>query len=151
MIILQKRGDKKDTKNFRPISLLSNINKLFSKVIINRQNAWNTIYHSAFVDYEKAFDSVETDLVLESLQEQGISSKYIKLIKVIYTDNSTTVCLHNNSNKIKIKKGVQQGDTMSPKLFIAYLEKIFRTIDWTKRVSILMERNSTIYDLQMIL
>jgi len=106
----------------------------------------------AFVDYKKAFDSVEIRSVLEALyrNKELINSNYIKLIRDIYTDNSTTVCLHKYSNKIKIK-GVRQGDTISPKLFIACLEKIFRTIDWTKKVSILMERNSTIYDLQMIL
>ena len=60
----------------------------------------------AFVDYEKAFDSVEIRSVLEALQEHGIISNYNKLINDNYTDNSTTVCLHTYTNKIKIKKGV---------------------------------------------
>ena len=68
-----------------------------------------------------------------ALQEQGINSNYIKLIRDIYTDNSTTVCLHKDNNKIKIKKWVRQGDTISSKLFIAWLKKIVRTIDWTKK------------------
>ena len=59
----------------------------------------------AFVDYEKAFDSVETHSVLEAVQGRGINSNYIKLIRDIYTDNSTTVCLHKDSNKRKIKRG----------------------------------------------
>jgi len=74
---------------------------------------------------------VETHSVLEASQEQGIKNNYIKLIRD--TDNSTTVCLRKDSNKIKIKKGVGQGDTMSPKLLIACLEKIFRIIDWRKK------------------
>jgi len=60
----------------------------------------------SFVDYEKAFDSVETHSVLKALQEQRMNNNYIKLIRDIYTDNSTIVCLHKYSNKIKIKKGV---------------------------------------------
>ena len=84
----------------------------------------------AFVDYEKAFDSVETHSVLEALREQGINSNYIKLIRDIHRDNCTTVCLHKDSNNTKIKKGVRHGDTMSPKLFIiACYERIFRNID----------------------
>ena len=84
----------------------------------------------AFMNYENVFDSVKTHhSVLEALQEQGINSNYIKLIRDIHRDNCTTVCLHKNSNKIKIKKGVRQEDIVSPKLFIAYLEKFFRIIN----------------------
>ena len=38
----------------------------------------------AFVDYEKAFDSVETQAILTSLQEQGIEDVYIEILKDIY-------------------------------------------------------------------
>ena len=48
----------------------------------------------AFVDYEKAFDSVQTQAILTSLQEQGIEDVYIEILKDIYTDSSVTVHLH---------------------------------------------------------
>jgi len=86
-----------------------------------------------FVDCVKAFDYVETHSVLEALQEQGINSNYTKLIKGIYPHESTTDCLYKDSNKIKIKREVREGVTMSPKLFIAWLENTFRTIDWTQK------------------
>ena len=35
----------------------------------------------AFVDYEKAFDSVQTQAILTSLQEQGIEDVYIEILK----------------------------------------------------------------------
>ena len=37
----------------------------------------------AFVDYEKAFDSVQTQ-VLTSLQEQGVEDVYIEILKDVY-------------------------------------------------------------------
>ena len=37
----------------------------------------------AFVDYEKAFDSVQTQAMLTSLQEQGIEDMYIEILKDI--------------------------------------------------------------------
>ena len=44
-------------------------------------------YHNAlcvaFVDYEKAFDSVQTQAILTSLQEQGIEDVYIEIPKDI--------------------------------------------------------------------
>ena len=38
----------------------------------------------AFVDYEKAFDSIQTQAILTSLQEQGIEDVYIEILKDIY-------------------------------------------------------------------
>ena len=68
-----------------------------------------------------AFDSVQTQAILTSLQEQGIEDVYIEILKDIYTDSSVTVHLHKESEKIRIKRGVRQGDTISPKLFTATL------------------------------
>ena len=85
------------------------------------------------MDYEKAFDSVQTQAILTSLQEQGIEDVYTEILKDIYTDSSVTVHLHKESEKIRIKKGVRQGDTISPKLFTATLESIFRRLNWENK------------------
>ena len=87
----------------------------------------------AFVDYEKAFDSVRTQAILTSLQEQGIEDVYIEILKDIYTDSSVTVHPHKESEKIRIKRGVRQGDTISPKLFTATLESVFRRLNWENK------------------
>ena len=58
----------------------------------------------AFVDYEKAFDSLQTQAILTALQEQGIKYVYIEILKYIYTDSSVTVHLHKESEKITIKR-----------------------------------------------
>ena len=79
----------------------------------------------AFVDYEKSFDSVETQAILTSLQEQGIEEVYIEILKDIYTDSSVTVHLLKESAKIRIKRGVRQEDTITSNLFTATLESIF--------------------------
>ncbi|MCJ3464053.1 hypothetical protein LNY58_26555, partial [Klebsiella pneumoniae] len=41
-----------------------------------------------------------------------------------------TIVLHKESSKIPIRKGVRQGDTISPVLFTACLQEVFRTLDW---------------------
>ena len=87
----------------------------------------------AFVDYEKASDSVQTHTVLTSLQEQGIEDVYIQLMNDIYINSSMTVQIHKESNKINIRRGVRQGDNISPKLFSAALESIFRRLTWETR------------------
>ena len=166
MVLIFKKGNKKDIKNYRPICLLSNIYKLLMKIITKRletrldenqpreqagfRSKYSTTDHIhvinqlkekcreyniplcvAFVDYEKAFDSVQTSAILSSLQNQGIEDAYIKLLKDIYTNSSVTVTLQKEkSQKINVKRGVRQGDTISPKLFTATLEDIFRKINW---------------------
>ena len=58
---------------------------------------------------------------------------YIDILKGIYTDSSVTVHLHKESEKIRINRGVRQGETISPKLFTATLESIFRRLIWENK------------------
>ena len=44
-----------------------------------------------------------------------------------------TVHLHKESEKIRIKRGVRQWDTISPKQFTATLESIFRRLNWENK------------------
>ena len=73
------------------------------------------------LDYEKAFDSVESKAILTSLEKQGIDA-----LAEIENGASTVAILHRESNEIPIRKGVRQSDTISPKLFTATLEDLFR-------------------------
>ena len=85
------------------------------------------------MDYEKAFDSVETNAVIQALKNQGINTIYIKTIQEIYTNATAILKLHKESEPIFIRRGVRQGDTMSPKLFVATLEEIFKRLNWDNK------------------
>ena len=50
-----------------------------------------------------------------------------------HTDSSVTVHLHKDSENIRTKRGVRQGDTISPKLFTATLESIFTRLNWENK------------------
>ncbi|KAK6760875.1 hypothetical protein RB195_022082 [Necator americanus] len=65
-----------------------------------------------FIDLKKALDSVETEAVVEALDNQGVPIQYIKNII------------------IDVKRGVRQGDTISPKIFTATLENAMRKLEW---------------------
>ena len=85
----------------------------------------------AFVDYEKAFDTVEMNALWNALQEQGVNSKLIAVLRLFYANARSVVQLGEAKVSINIKRGVRQGDPLSPKLFTATLEHIFRRLDWT--------------------
>ena len=62
----------------------------------------------AFVDYEKAFDSVQTQAILTSLQEQGIEDVYIEIMKDIYgqlSDSTSAQREWANQAQERIKTG----------------------------------------------
>ena len=85
----------------------------------------------AFVDYEKAFDSIEFNPLFESLENQGVETAYITLLRDLYNGATSTLKLHRDSDTIKLQRGVRQGDNLSPKLFTACLQDaIINKINW---------------------
>ena len=85
----------------------------------------------AFVDYEKAFDSIEVNPLVESLENQGVETAYITLLRDLYNGATSTLKFHRDSDKIKLQRGVRQGDNISPKLFTACLQDaIINKINW---------------------
>ncbi|EFO91764.1 hypothetical protein CRE_06993 [Caenorhabditis remanei] len=83
-----------------------------------------------FIDFKKAFDTIEPAALWESLKTQGIDSGYIKLLKECYNDCSTTITPFYNPVNIPITRGVRQGDPISPNLFSACLETAFSRMSW---------------------
>ena len=168
IILLHKKGDVKVINNYRPISLLSHMSKLFTKVIKNRiekqldkmqakeqagfRSGYSTTDHLqvitqlvqksneyelpmcfVFVDYEKAFDSVEHCGIINAIREHQINSVYIETLINIYNNGTSVIRLDKESSKFPIQKGVRQGDTLSPKLFNAGLEQVFRMLEWDNK------------------
>ena len=67
----------------------------------------------AFVDYKKALYSIQHRAVFEALRAHGVQ-KYINIIKEVYARGTAQIRIEQPSGKIKIMKGVRQGDTLSP-------------------------------------
>jgi hypothetical protein len=77
-----------------------------------------------FVDYQKAFDSVDRRLIWKALEERGLSNMFIKLIQEGYNQFSCRV-LHNGqlTTHFETKSGARQGCLLSPLLFLVILDK----------------------------
>ena len=80
-----------------------------------------------FVDFEKAFDSLDRECLWRLLEHYGISPKYINIIKQSY-EGTTSRVLHRGepSQPFEIRSGVKQGCLLSPFLFLL-------AIDWVMK------------------
>ena len=86
-------------------------------------------FYVAFIDYRKAFDSIHRDKLWEALEETGISSKMIKMIKAIYKQVFAKVKFgHKLSETIECPYGVKQGCLLSPALFSILINKVAKKV-----------------------
>ena len=80
-----------------------------------------------FIDYTKAFDSVDHNKLWKSLKEMGIPDHLTCLLRNLYAAQEATVrtgC--GKTYWFQIGKGVRQGCILSPCLFNLYAEYIMR-------------------------
>ncbi|KAK6762000.1 hypothetical protein RB195_022916 [Necator americanus] len=82
-----------------------------------------------FIELKKAFDSVETEAVVEALDNQGVPTQYIKVLRESYSNFTTGISPFYKNIIIDVKKGFRQGNTISPKIFTATLENSLRKLD----------------------
>ena len=79
-----------------------------------------------YIDYEKAFDSIEHEAIFKALRSIGINETYITILKDTYTNATARVHMDNQaSEKIPILRGLRQGDRISPKSFTATIQEVF--------------------------
>jgi len=80
-----------------------------------------------FIDYTKAFDCVDHDLMWHYLQQLGVPLHIVSLLQSLYKDQEACVRVHQSKTAwFKVRKGLRQGCTLSPQLFNFYSEMILR-------------------------
>ena len=83
--------------------------------------------YSCFIDYAKAFDSVDHNKLWKILKEMEIPDHLTCLLGNLYADQEATVRTgHGTTDWFQIGKGVCQGCILSPCLFNLYAEYIMR-------------------------
>jgi hypothetical protein len=90
-----------------------------------------------FINFEKAFDSVKTEIMWLTLQEYGIPRKIIQIIKILY-DGFKCKISHKGklSDFTEVRNGVRQGCILSPTLFLLIFDRVMKRVLglWKRRI-----------------
>ena len=88
---------------------------------------WNTGLYIVFVDFEKAFNSLDREVLWKILRHNGVPEKIVRMIRVFYNGFQARV-LHEGemTGSFSMNTGVRQGCLLSPLLFLVALDWVSR-------------------------
>ena len=172
VIPIFKSGKKDQKKNYRPITTLPVLAKLFEKLahkrmmnfinkfkIINRNqfgfianhntsdallefldNAYDAINNNdvllaIFLDFSKAFDTVDHQILLEKLEFYGFRGTSLQWIRSFLMNRKQFVDINSErSPTCEVNIGVPQGSTLGPLLFILYINDFRNSLTHLKSI-----------------
>ncbi|EYC25041.1 hypothetical protein Y032_0012g1665 [Ancylostoma ceylanicum] len=115
-------------KRFSTVHHIHTLNMLLEK-----SHGFNIPAYAIFIDFKKAFDTVELPAVWQALESFDVDDNLIKAIQPLYANGSAAVKIEEYQTELNIQRGVRQGDPLSPLLFTITLQYALNTIDFRNR------------------
>ncbi|CAM2112257.1 unnamed protein product [Caretta caretta] len=133
LALLPKKGDLRDLRNWRPLSLLSTDYKIVAKAISLRLGSSETFWNSGgesglsfallSLDQEKAFDRVDHGYLLSTLRAFGFGPQFVSFLRVLYASAECLVRLNwTLTEPVSFGRGVRQGCPLSGQLYALAIE-----------------------------
>ena len=72
------------------------------KQLQEKANEYSIPLCFAFVDYKKAFDSIEFEPVFEGLQKQGVDEAYLNILRKLDSEATSLLRPHKDSERFKL-------------------------------------------------
>ena len=80
---------------------------------------------AAFIDFKKAYDSVDRQLLWKSLQALGLQGWSHGILQAMYSDVQLRARVGGDEGEsFPSTRGVKQGDPLSPLLFGLFIDKL---------------------------
>ena len=160
---IHKKGPLDDPNNFRGISLIDVLNKVFTNILNDRIHSWadtnhmideaqagfrngySTIdnlfclqsmaqkyvskskgrFYCLYVDFAKAFDTIDHSKLLTCLADRGVVGKLLKILKSMYSKLHSCVQYDKHFTKFfPCNVGTRQGCILSPVLFSVFINEL---------------------------
>lgn len=154
-----KSGNIDEAHNYRGITLINILAKIYSQILLNRLTKWSekenklsqnqfgfqkgkstidcifafysilskTLHsgeklYCAFIDYEKAFDKIDRNLLWQKLASEHVSTKLVRAISSMYAVVKSCIRYKSSlSGFLSSHIGLKQGDPSSPMMFMMFI------------------------------
>ena len=98
--------------------------------LINTRLKDNKSLYAAFIDFTKAFDLVDRDLLFLQLLNNGLDGNLYFALKSLYVQTSANIRVNNyTTDWFDINNGVRQGDPLSPTLFSIFINDLIKEVE----------------------
>ena len=134
----------------------STIDEIFTlRQIMEKCREQRRNLHIVFIDFTKAFDSVNRDMLFKILGKLGCPPKFTRIIKKLHSDTYARVIIDGElSDPIAYNSGVKQGCKLAPTLFGIYaavlLYLAFKNINHSYSIEIRLRYDGDLFDLRRL-
>nr|XP_016481281.1 PREDICTED: uncharacterized protein LOC107802323 [Nicotiana tabacum] len=129
-----------ELKDFRPISLIGSVYKIVAKVLTARLKKIGDKKSGEpgllfTLDIEKAFEKLNWQYLISILWQMRFGEKWIEWIRYSFTTVKYSVLVNRSPvGFFSPKRGIRQGDPISPFLFILAMEGLSRMLKKAKQM-----------------